>query len=90
MSELIMPPSWMRDALCGQIDVEIFHPDRGDSDATRVAKRICNGDPKRGTDACPVLEQCRDWALATGQLWGVYGGLSAPERRKLRMGKAAA
>lgn len=89
MSELIMPPAWVSDGLCGQVDADLFHPERTDSDGTRIAKRVCNGDPRRGTTPCPVLDTCRDWALETGQLWGVYGGLSARERQKLRVGRAA-
>jgi WhiB family redox-sensing transcriptional regulator len=40
---------------------------------TAEAKRIC-------TEECPLLEQCRDWAIAQRIPFGVYGGLTAEER----------
>jgi WhiB family transcriptional regulator, redox-sensing transcriptional regulator len=88
VSKALQPPSWVESALCAQVGPDVFHPDKGESNST--AKRICNGDPKRGIAPCPVLEPCRDWALETEQTWGVYGGLSARERRKLRTEEAAA
>lgn len=88
MSRALQPPAWVESALCAQVGAEIFHPDKGESN--REAKRICNGDPQRGSAPCPVLESCRTWALETEQTWGVYGGLSARERRKLRDERAAA
>lgn len=54
-----------------------FHPEgeRGRARAARVrrAKQIC--------DACPVLERCRNYALAVGEPYGVWGGMSEDERR---------
>jgi len=71
---LHLPPEWTRDALCAQVDPELWFPDKGGS--TRPAKRICRD--------CPVLAECRDYALARGDLDGVWGGLSERERRRLR------
>jgi len=34
---------------------------------------------------CPVMIQCRTWALTTGQTAGVWGGLSEHERRAMRL-----
>ncbi|NKY34755.1 WhiB family transcriptional regulator [Nocardia speluncae] len=54
-----------------------FHPEgeRGRARAARVrrAKQIC--------DACPVLDSCRSYALAVGEPYGVWGGMSEDERR---------
>lgn len=33
---------------------------------------------------CPVIERCLQWALETGEEYGVWGGLSEKERRALR------
>ena len=72
---LHLPPEWTRDALCAQTDPEAFFPEVGGS--TRRATSVCA--------ACPVLAECRDYALdASGELDGVWGGLSANERRRLR------
>ncbi|MGH3703006.1 MAG: WhiB family transcriptional regulator [Agromyces sp.] len=66
---------WQQDALCAQTDPEMFFPERGDS--TKDAKEIC-GD-------CEVRAECLEYALRTGQDFGIWGGLSARElvlRRK--------
>jgi WhiB family transcriptional regulator, redox-sensing transcriptional regulator len=64
---------WMRDGLCAQTDPEAFHPDEHGSVAP--AKAVCAG--------CPVLAECRAYALKTGQRFGVWGGLSARERQQI-------
>ena len=68
------PLAWQRDALCSQTDPEAFFPEKGGS--TRDAKRICSG--------CDVQKQCLDYALANDERFGIWGGLSERERRKLK------
>lgn len=66
--------SWQVDALCAQTDPEAFFPEKGGS--TREAKRIC--------DSCEVRSSCLDYALENDERFGIWGGLSERERRKLR------
>lgn len=66
--------SWQADALCAQTDPEAFFPEKGGS--TREAKRICDG--------CEVRSECLDYALANDERFGIWGGLSERERRRLR------
>lgn len=33
---------------------------------------------------CPVMEQCRDWAVTSGESEGIWGGTTPAERRVLR------
>lgn len=73
---------WQALALCAQTDPELFYPDQGGSG--RDAKRLCNGDPERGTEPCPVRAECLAQALEDGERFGVFGGLTERERRKLR------
>ena len=68
------PLSWQADALCAQTDPEAFFPEKGGS--TREAKRICEG--------CEVRSECLDYALENDERFGIWGGLSERERRKLR------
>jgi WhiB family redox-sensing transcriptional regulator len=68
------PLAWQRDALCSQTDPEAFFPEKGGS--TRDAKRICSG--------CDVRQQCLDYALKNDERFGIWGGLSERERRKLK------
>ncbi len=66
--------AWQADALCAQTDPEAFFPEKGGS--TREAKRICDG--------CEVRSQCLEYALENDERFGIWGGLSERERRKLR------
>jgi WhiB family redox-sensing transcriptional regulator len=68
---------WQVGAVCAQTDPEAFFPERGGS--TRGAKRICSG--------CGVRAECLDYALAHDERFGVWGGLSERERRRLRAGE---
>jgi WhiB family redox-sensing transcriptional regulator len=68
------PLAWQADSLCAQTDPEAFFPEKGGS--TRDAKRICT--------SCEVKAQCLDYALANDERFGIWGGLSERERRKLR------
>ena len=64
---------WVLQALCAQVDNEIFFPDKGGS--TLEGKRIC--------EQCPVAAECLDYALENNERFGIWGGLSERERRKL-------
>lgn len=66
--------SWQTDALCAQTDPEAFFPEKGGS--TRDAKRICT--------SCDVRAQCLEYALQNDERFGIWGGLSERERRKLK------
>ncbi|GAA1215199.1 MULTISPECIES: WhiB family transcriptional regulator [Prauserella] len=65
---------WQERALCAQTDPEAFFPEKGGS--TREAKRICQG--------CEVKDDCLEYALAHDERFGIWGGLSERERRKLK------
>ena len=67
---------WQERALCAQTDPEAFFPEKGGS--TREAKRICLG--------CEVKDSCLDYALANDERFGIWGGLSERERRRLKRG----
>ena len=65
---------WQERALCAQTDPEAFFPEKGGS--TREAKRVCL--------TCDVQAECLDYALAHDERFGIWGGLSERERRRLR------
>lgn len=67
---------WPSRAVCSQTDPEAFYPEKGGS--TRDAKKVCVG--------CPVRTQCLQWALDHDERYGVWGGLSERERRRLKQG----
>ncbi len=66
--------NWQSDALCAQTDPEAFFPEKGGS--TRDAKKICT--------SCEVRNHCLEYALQNDERFGIWGGLSERERRKLR------
>ena len=74
---------WKTRGICAQTDPESFFPEKGGP--TRTAKRICNG--SENTPPCPVRRKCLDYALSTGQRYGIWGGMSERERRAINQGK---
>lgn len=66
--------AWQDDALCAQTDPEAFFPEKGGS--TREAKKVCA--------SCDVKAECLEYALANDERFGIWGGLSERERRRLK------
>jgi WhiB family redox-sensing transcriptional regulator len=66
--------TWRDQALCAETDPDAFFPEKGGS--TREAKHLCT--------ACTVRPECLAFALAHDERFGVWGGLSERERRRLR------
>ncbi len=67
-------PDWKDRALCAETDPEAFFPEKGGS--TREAKRVCV--------SCEVRAECLDFALGNDERFGIWGGLSERERRRLK------
>lgn len=72
--------NWQIEGSCRSMDNALFfHPDdeRGQARARREAqaKAICQ--------RCPVLDKCREHALAVHEPYGIWGGLSERERREI-------
>ena len=75
-------PDWREEAACRDTDPELFFPDddfRSARVQVKMAKLICRG--------CPVSATCLNWALASGQEAGIWGGLTEEERRRLHRGR---
>jgi WhiB family redox-sensing transcriptional regulator len=72
ISEEVLP--WQEEALCAYVDPDVFFPEKGGS--SREAKRICA--------ECAVSKECLDYALANDERFGIWGGLSERERRRLK------
>jgi WhiB family redox-sensing transcriptional regulator len=87
---LVGAPSiqWQERGLCRADDGAVFFPpahfehkpERTAREAK--AKAICF--------RCPVRLECLDWALATREPHGVWGGYSETERRQILAGKRRA
>lgn len=86
---------WMERALCldkellqyvanqigytGEL-ADLFHPEQGHGKTVaKAAKAICS--------ECPVMQECRDFAVPKTELSGIWGGLTEKERRAVRKAK---
>jgi WhiB family redox-sensing transcriptional regulator len=70
---------WRHRAICRHVDPELFFPIGTTGPAAvqvEEAKAVCR--------RCPVVNDCLQWALSSGQDAGVWGGLDEDERRALR------
>ena len=73
-SGVLPSPEWTRRALCAEVDPNIFFPEIGEN--VSVVKKICK--------ACDVREECLKFSLDNDERFGIWGGLSEINRRKLR------
>ena len=69
---------WQDYANCRGADADLFFPERGAS--TRKAKGICA--------ECQVQVDCLEFAVTKSEKFGIWGGLSERERRKIRKARA--
>jgi WhiB family transcriptional regulator, redox-sensing transcriptional regulator len=69
---------WQSRANCMGVDPDLFFPERGAS--TREAKEVCRG--------CVVREDCLEYALENAEKFGIWGGMSERERRRLRRARS--
>ena len=71
--------TWRNRAACLDEDPELFFPIGNTGPALlqiKEAKAVCG--------RCKVVETCLEWAMESGQDFGVWGGLSEDERRSLK------
>ena len=67
---------------CTKADPELFYPESEvhyEAQA-QAAKAVCN--------KCPIITECLNWALVTGDQHGVLGGMTPQERRVIQRRKA--
>lgn len=74
---LPVPPAWMAEGVCAQTDPDAFFPEKGVP--ANAAKAVCAD--------CPVREMCLQYALENDERYGIWGGMSEHQRRKLRKGR---
>ena len=62
---------------CGQVP-DVFYPEETtqQSWSTKTAKEIC--------ERCPIINECGQYALEANESFGIWGGMTAHERRILR------
>lgn len=76
-NKIIISPDFLKrkdTAVCSETDPEIFFPEKGGS--TRAEKAICE-------ESCDLTDECLMYALERKERFGIWGGMSERERRKL-------
>jgi WhiB family redox-sensing transcriptional regulator len=80
----LTPIDWQLEAKCAELPIRksdaMFFPNRGGS--SKAARAMCAG--------CPVRPECLEYALNNKEAFGIWGGTSERERRKLRRAKRVA
>lgn len=64
---------------CGNFP-DVFFPEVGSSQDSILAKRLCRD--------CPIRQQCAEYGLKWEE-FGIWGGLTVLERRRLRQRRPA-
>ncbi len=72
--------AWQDLANCRGANPDLFFPERGAS--TRTAKSICR--------ECSVRDACLEFAITSSEKFGIWGGMSERERRRIRRQRALA
>lgn len=75
-------PTWTIAASCTQVPGDMWFPENGVDQSVSEVKGMCW--------ECPVRPQCLEYALANGEQFGIWGGLTVKERRELRRRNEAA
>lgn len=73
-NKLLQPLEWQTHARCTEAEPEIFFPERGGS--SKAARLVCG--------QCSVRLECLEYALNNKEQFGIWGGTSERERRRLR------
>lgn len=73
---------WIKQAACRGMSTSVFFVEHGQGKDVKHAIAICR--------RCPVREDCLEYALANGERFGVWGGLTVNQREKVRDDRRAA
>lgn len=62
---------------CQETDPEAWFLEKSDVGVTAKAKKLC--------EACPVVTECGEFAIANHEQFGIWGGMSPRERSFVRL-----
>lgn len=71
---------WQNNAECLNSGSDPFFPEAGDNSKTFIARNFCKD--------CRVINECLEYALWSGEKFGVWGGTTERERRQIRRERA--
>lgn len=72
---LMTTTHWRDRGRCRGVDPDVFYPEEDDAESETAAKAVC--------EHCPVREPCLEHAITRREKIGIWGGLTAIERRRL-------
>lgn len=67
--------AWMADGVCRSVGGELWFPEKGDHYSASKARAICQD--------CPSKQPCLEYAMSRNERFGIWGGASERDRRKL-------
>jgi len=70
--------TWQHDGRCLNLPSEVFFPD----DAARRDRRAREERAKRICQSCPVIAECREHAVRTPEIYGIWGATTPRERAR--------
>lgn len=71
---------WVADAACADMEPGIFFPES----PTKIGGQPNYGLPRRICRSCDVQRECLDYALRTRQTYGMWGGTTPTQRKRMR------
>lgn len=73
LTKLFVDQPWAGHGRCRGMDPDFFFPEHGDTAQAAEAKKVCK--------QCVVRLDCLEWAIATKEQLGIFGGMSPRARR---------
>jgi WhiB family redox-sensing transcriptional regulator len=76
LREPVEDTSWRERAACLDMPANLFYAGPHENDVAANAREVCA--------SCPVAGECLEFALVHDERFGIWGGTSERERRRLR------
>jgi WhiB family redox-sensing transcriptional regulator len=78
-------PTWMDRAKCHGLPGNLFYAEyQHNNSQVQEARSVCLGTHPDHPGVCPVIRECLDYAINNGERYGVWGGCSERERRRIK------
>ena len=81
LHSILTTPKWVQRAACASYHPELWWSDDPNANASTLALAVCG--------ACAVRSECLEHALTVPEQEGIWGGLTAKERRRMSRDRRA-
>jgi WhiB family redox-sensing transcriptional regulator len=79
------PSAWLDHAKCRGLPGNLFYAEyQHNNSQVQEARSVCRGTHPDHPGVCPVIQECLDYAISNGERYGVWGGCSERERRRIK------